>query len=145
MSTDPAPSAADVNATLRSKAYLGLLVLASVVGLLVSFLSWGFLELVHQIQVGVFKDLPGDLGYHDGAPMWFYLPVLAIAGLVAALAIVRLPGNGGHVPAEGLKTSATEPSWLPGVVLAALASIGLGVVLGPEAPLIALGGGMGLF
>ena len=33
---------------------------------------------------------------------------------------------------------------LPGVLLAAVAGIGLGVVLGPEAPLIALGGGLAL-
>jgi H+/Cl- antiporter ClcA len=33
---------------------------------------------------------------------------------------------------------------LPGVLLAAVASIGLGVVIGPEAPLIALGAGLGI-
>ena len=36
-----------------------------------------------------------------------------------------------------------SPSTFPGVVLAAIASIGLGLVVGPEAPLIALGGGLG--
>jgi hypothetical protein len=133
----PPPSAADVAATLRSRAYIAGLLFAAIVGLIVSFLSWGFLELVHQIQVGVFTDLPKDLGYDNGTPLWFYLPVLAIAGVVTAFAIVRLPGNGGHVPAEGLKTGMTEPAWLPGIVLAGLASIGLGVVIGPEAPLIA--------
>ena len=140
-----APTAAEVAATLRSRSYAVLLVFAAFVGLAVSFAAWGFLELVHQIQVGVFTDLPKDLGYHGGTPLWYYLPVLAIAGLVTAFAIVRLPGNGGHIPAEGLKTGKTEPSWVPGVVLAGLASVGLGVVLGPEAPLIALGGGLGVF
>ena len=69
--------------------------------------------------------------------------MLAIAGVIAAFAIARLPGNGGHVPAEGLKASPTQPVDLPGVLLAAIASIGLGLVVGPEAPLIALGGGLG--
>ena len=32
---------------------------------------------------------------------------------------------------------------LPGIVLAALATLSLGAVLGPEAPLIAIGGGLG--
>src|SRR5688500_20376276 len=32
---------------------------------------------------------------------------------------------------------------LPGIILAALATLGLGAVLGPEAPLIAIGGGLG--
>jgi H+/Cl- antiporter ClcA len=118
--------------------------IAAVVGLVVSFVAWGFLELVHQIQVGVFDDLPRELGYDDGAPLWWYLPVLGLAGLVTAAAIVRLPGTGGHLPAEGLKTGVTEPVEVPGVVLAALASIGLGLVLGPEAPLIALGGGLAI-
>jgi H+/Cl- antiporter ClcA len=57
---------------------------------------------------------------------------------------VRLPGNGGHVAAEGLKVGGgpTQPITLPGIILAGLASIGMGVVIGPEGPLIALGGGL---
>jgi H+/Cl- antiporter ClcA len=61
------------------------------------------------------------------------------------LAITRLPGNGGHVPAEGLGAGGTAPVELPGVILAALASLVLGAVLGPEAPLIALGGGLAVW
>ncbi|MBA3866950.1 MAG: chloride channel protein, partial [Solirubrobacterales bacterium] len=72
--------------------------------------------------------------------------MLALAGLLAAFAIVRLPGNGGHVPAEGLKIGGApvEPIELPGILLAAFATISLGVVLGPEAPLIAMGTGLGV-
>ena len=127
------------------RAVLVLLGLSAVVGLGVSFAAWGFLELTHQIQVGVFQKLPDGLGYDNGAPTWWPLPVLAVAGLIVALAIDRLPGTGGHNPAAGLKTGVTMPIELPGVVLAALATIGLGVVLGPEAPLIALGSGLGIF
>jgi H+/Cl- antiporter ClcA len=127
-----------------TKAFAVLLLLAAVVGLVVSLAAWGFLELVYQTQVGVWDDLPAQLGYEDGAPLWWGVPVLGIAGLIVAFAIVRLPGNGGHVPAEGLKTDMVEPVELPGVMLAAVATIGLGVVLGPEAPLIALGGGLGI-
>ena len=60
----------------------------------------------HQIQTGVFDDLPRELGYDDGAPVWWPLPVLGLAGLVTAFAIVRLPGGGGHDPAEGLNAGA---------------------------------------
>ena len=127
-----------------TKTFAVLLLLAAVVGLVVSLAAWGFLELVYQTQVGVWDDLPAQLGYEDGAPLWWGVPVLGIAGLIVAFAIVRLPGNGGHVPAEGLKTDMVEPVELPGVMLAAVATIGLGVVLGPEAPLIALGGGLGI-
>ena len=37
-----------------------------------------------------------------------------------------------------------QPIDLPGVILAALASVGLGTVVGPEAPLLAIGAGLGL-
>ena len=126
------------------RAVLVLFALTAVVGLVVSLASWGFLELIDQIQTGVFDDLPRELGYDDGAPVWWPLPVLAVAGLLTALAIQRLPGTGGHDPAAGLNAGTTEPIDLPGVIAAALATIGLGLVLGPEAPLIALGSGLGI-
>ena len=43
---------------------------AALVGLVVSLASWAFLESVHQIQGGVFGDLPRELGYDGGAPVW---------------------------------------------------------------------------
>ncbi len=126
------------------RAVLALFAITAVVGLVVSLASWVFLESIEQIQKGVFDELPAQLGYDDGAPVWWPLPVLAIAGLVTAFAIVRLPGRGGHEPALGLNAGTTRPIDLPGVMLAALATIGLGLVLGPEAPLIALGSGLGM-
>ncbi len=42
-------------------------------------------------------------------------------------------------------SSPTQPIDLPGVLLAATASVALGTVVGPEAPLLALGGALGLF
>ena len=128
---------------MASRRFVVLLVLAAVVGVVAALAAWCFLELTHQLQVGVFEKLPEELGYDD-APTWWPLPVAAIAGLIVAAAIVRLPGTGGHVPARGLSTATTLPVELPGVLLAGLATIGLGLVLGPEAPLIALGGGLGL-
>jgi H+/Cl- antiporter ClcA len=142
-SSPPAPA----GSSPAPKAFLVLLVLAAAVGVAVSLAAWGFLELIHQIQVGLFTDLPEELGYSGGAPAWFYVVVLGLAGLLVAAAIVRLPGNGGHVPAEGLKIGGApvQPIELPGIVLAAFATIGGGLVLGPEAPLIALGAGLGVF
>ena len=118
--------------------------LSAVVGLLVSAACWGFLEGVHGLQVWVYEDLPGDVGF-DTIPLWWPLPWVALAGLLTAFAVVRLPGHGGHVPAEGLKAGGepTRPIDLPGVLLAALASLGLGLVFGPEGPLIAVGFGLG--
>ena len=64
--------------------------------------------------------------------------------LLVALFARYLPGPSGHEPAAGFKASgAVEPIELPGIVLASFATLSLGVVLGPEAPLIALGSGLG--
>jgi H+/Cl- antiporter ClcA len=138
-----APSA-DAAPTLQGKAALVVLLVAAAVGIVVSLATWCFLELIHQLHVEVFDKLPAAVGYGNGAPLWWSLPVCAIAGLIAAVAIMRLPGSGGHVPAMGLSAGAAQPVELPGIVLAAVASIGLGLVLGPEAPLIALGSGLGI-
>ena len=78
---------------------------------LVSIASWGFLELVHSIQEWVFTDLPDGLGF-DTVPWWWPLPWLALAGLVTAFAIQRLPGHGGHVPADGLKAGGADVVWI---------------------------------
>jgi H+/Cl- antiporter ClcA len=139
-----ADAGADPRALLRSRAYVKLLVLAALIGLPVSAAAYGFLVAVDQLQTLFFKDLPPDLGF-DHVPVWWPAPLLAIAGLATAAAIRFLPGTGGHSPADGLKTGGALPvGELPGVVLAALATLTFGVVLGPEAPLIAVGSGLGV-
>jgi H+/Cl- antiporter ClcA len=139
---DPPPPP-DAAALLRSAAYVRLLVLAALIGVPVSAAAYAFLEAVAWLQESLFDDLPGTLGF-DSPPAWWPLPLLTLSGLLVALAIQRLPGTGGHSPADGLKTGGvTMPRELPGIVLAALAGLSLGVVLGPEAPLILLGSGLG--
>jgi len=134
--------AADPLSVMGTRGFRVLLVLATVVGVVVSAIAWGFLQLVFHLQGWVYDDLPGAFGF-DSTPVWWALPVLAVTGVIVAFAIDRLPGQGGHIPADGLNPSPTEPVELPGVVVAGLASISLGIVLGPEAPLIAIGGGLG--
>jgi H+/Cl- antiporter ClcA len=141
---DPTAGDAPPVPAIPARQFLALLALAAVVGLVVSLASWCFLQLVHYIPQWVYEDLADALGHDGGAPLWWYLPGCAFAGLVVAFAIVRLPGHGGHVPAEGLNVGPTQPIELPGVMLAAVATLGLGLVLGPEAPLLALGGGLGI-
>jgi H+/Cl- antiporter ClcA len=138
MTTPPDPQV-----LLRSKSYLRLLILAAILGAPISAAAYGFLELVAYLQGEVFTHLPNGLGF-DGAPPWWPLPVLIVAGLLVAPVIRYLPGKGGHSPADGFKPGGGAPTaaQLPGVLLAALATLSLGVVLGPEAPLIALGGGL---
>jgi len=130
-------------AALRSRSYLTLLILAAIVGAPISAAAYGFLALVTKMQGWIFTDLPKALGFH-GEPLWWPVPPLLLAGLLVGLTIRYLPGNGGHSPADGFKAGEGPPlpAELPGVILAAFATLSLGVVLGPEAPLIALGGGL---
>ncbi len=131
-------------AILRSRSYVALLVLAAIIGVPVSAVAYGFLKLVEILQQWIFTNLPAELGFH-GEPPWWPLPPLAVAGVLVALTITYLPGSGGHSPADGFKAGgAPLPIELPGIFIAALATLSLGVVLGPEAPLIAIGGGLGL-
>jgi H+/Cl- antiporter ClcA len=143
----PDPTSApgpDPLALLRSRAYVKLLVLAAVIGIPVSAVAYGFLELVAELQELLFDDLPDALGF-DSVPVWWPLPLLAVSGLLVALAIRHLPGTGGHSPADGFHTGGPlPPIELPGVLLAALATLSFGAVLGPEAPLIAIGSGLGV-
>jgi chloride channel protein, CIC family len=143
MSERAAPPAMDPKAIIRTAEYRGLLVLAAVTGFFVSLAAWAFLTVVPWIQDGVYIHIPHALGFTE-APWWWPIPVLAIAGLISAFAIVRLPGHGGRVPAEGFAPSMTSPIDLPGVVLAGLAALGLGLVLGPSMPVIALGSALGV-
>jgi H+/Cl- antiporter ClcA len=139
----PPPAATDPLRLLRSRAYVKLLVLAALMGIPVSAIAYGFLELSTELQHVVFDDAPGWFGF-DTAPAWWPVPAVAIGGLLTALAIIHLPGTGGHSPVDGLKTGgALPPIELPGVFFAALATLTFGAVLGPEAPLIAIGSGLG--
>ena len=106
--------------------------------------AYFFLKGVAEAQQYLFTTFPDDLGF-DEAPVWWPLPILALGGLVVGLTIRYLPGTGGHDPAEGFKASgAVPPIELPGIIIAAFATLACGAVLGPEAPLIAIGSGMGV-
>jgi H+/Cl- antiporter ClcA len=128
---------------MASKRFLVLLVIVAVIGLVISLATWCFLQGVYQLDRELYVHLPHALGYAAGPPLWWPLPVLGLTGVIVAAAITRLPGNGGHLPAKGLAVGGgpTRPIDLPGVILAGLVSVASGVVVGPEAPLIALGSG----
>ncbi|MFE7275151.1 chloride channel protein [Streptomyces sp. NPDC057623] len=128
---------------LRSPAYQRALVFSALIGVPVSLAAFWFLAGLHELEHLVWADLPAGLGW-DTPPWWWPLPLLTLAGIAVGLVVRHLPGAGGHVPAAGLHSPGLPLAALPGVVLAALASLPLGAALGPEAPLIALGGGLAL-
>ncbi|MFC8718397.1 chloride channel protein [Kitasatospora sp. NPDC057198] len=128
---------------LRSPGYGRLLLVSALVGVPVSLAAFGFVSLEHELQHWVWETLPKEWG-HPHAPWWWPLPALALAGLLLAPIVTRMPGRGGHVPVLGLGGPPTLPVEVPSVVLAALAALPLGAVLGPEAPLMAIGSGLAL-
>jgi H+/Cl- antiporter ClcA len=139
---DPQAHPPDPAALLRSTRYLRLLALAALLGVPISAVAYGFLALVGLLQNWVYSDLPRALGLTP-PPWWWPAPPLVLAGLLVGAAIRFLPGRGGKSPADGFSESGPPPpSALPGIAFAALAGLSLGAVIGPEAPLIALGGGL---
>ena len=132
----------DPLALLRSRSYLRLLVLAAILGAPISAAAYFFLQVVARLQEWVFTVLPRGVGFVS-APVWWPVLPLALAGLVVGLTVRYLPGRGGASPADGFQLhGAPSAAELPGVVLASLATLALGAVLGPEGPLIAIGAGL---
>ena len=141
-SSPAGPLAMDPVAVMRSRPYLSALLLAAVLGIPISAIAYGFLALTTKIQELVFDDLPADI-FSGGVPAWWPVPWLVLCGVLTGLSIQYLPGNGGHSPAFGFHTGGPPVDReFPGIVLASLTTLSLGAVLGPEAPLIAIGGGL---
>jgi H+/Cl- antiporter ClcA len=117
--------------------YVRSLLLAGAVGVPVAFAAVLFQTAIHAVTHLVWEDVPDWLGWGEPAALYVLL-VPAGAGLLVAAAL-RLPGHGGHRPLDGIGMEPVRPVDLGSILLASLATLGFGVVLGPEAPLIALG------
>ena len=124
------------------RTYLRTLALAALLGFPVAVAAVLFQTAIHDVIHFVWEVVPHWLDWSEPA-WWYVILVPAFAGVLVALCL-RLPGHGGHSPLEGISTAPIQPIELPGILLAGLATLGLGLVLGPEAPLIALGLGMGV-
>ena len=147
MSTEAAPKPAgaeppDPMTVLRSRHYLGLLLLAAVLGVPISAVAYWFLALVGALQHWAFTAAPTGLGF-AASPLWWPVIPLGVAGAIVGVVVRYAPGHGGESPADGFRAGGYPTGVeLGGIAAAAVASIGLGVVVGPEAPLIAIGGGL---
>jgi H+/Cl- antiporter ClcA len=123
--------------------FLRLVGLGAVIGIPAAFLAAVFLAFVHDLEHWLWDSLPSALGH--SAPPWYLVIGLPLAGAcVVVVARLLLPGDGGHRPLEGIGGGATPVSHGPGIALAAIGTLSFGAVLGPEAPLIALGSVVGV-
>lgn len=116
---------------------LRLTLLGLLVGLPAGAVAFAFFTTVHWLEGLLWDDLPAALG--ADAPPWYLVVGLPVLGGALVYLARKLPGDGGHSPIQGLSMGAVEPRDVGSVVLAALATLPFGLVLGPEAPLIALG------
>jgi len=135
-------SSAPANSDER-RTYLRLIALGAAIGLPAALIAALFLALVHQCEHWLWTDLPEWLG--EDSPPWYLVVGLPIVGAAVVWVARRfLPGDGGHSPVNGLSVAPTPWHYAPGVALAALGTLAFGAVLGPEAPLIALGSAVGM-
>ena len=138
----PTPGAAGPPDAPSPGEYLRILVVAALLGVPVALGSAAFMSAVHGLTTLVWTTVPDSAGWTT-PPGWYVLAVPAMAGLLVAVAL-RLPGHGGEPAVKGIALEPLSPVQLVSALLAALASLGLGLVLGPEAPLTALGLSAGL-
>jgi H+/Cl- antiporter ClcA len=128
---------------MDGRLYLRLIGLGALIGIPAAFCAAAFLALVHESQHWLWHDLPDALG--TSSPGWYLVIGLpAVGACVVILARRLLPGDGGHAPLVGLSGGPTLLRYGPGVVLAAMGTLTFGAVLGPEAPLIAIGSVVGM-
>jgi H+/Cl- antiporter ClcA len=136
-------AAAAPDPPISGPAYLRLIGLAAAIGIPAALLAAVFLAFVHWLEDRLWVDLPDRLGY--SSPPWFLVVFLPVVGaLIVIAARAWLPGDGGHSPLAGIGGGVTPLRYAPGVALAALGTLSFGAVLGPEAPLIALGSAVGM-
>ena len=113
-----------------------LVVLAIPIGLLAGIGSALYNIFQHELQYWLWHTLPELLG-QEREPWWLVVGLLVVGAVLVALAL-QLPGNGSDGPLKGFHLT-IGPREVASVLLAALASLSFGAVLGPEAPLLALG------
>ena len=136
-----APATTEAGPERERAEYARTLVYAAVLGVPVAFAAVLFQTAIHDVIHLVWEVVPDWFGWSE--PAWWYVVLVpGIAGLLVAGA-VRLPGHGGHSPLEGIAIGDVRFADLGSILLAALATLGLGLVLGPEAPLIAIGLALG--
>jgi H+/Cl- antiporter ClcA len=122
--------AASEPAQPSGREYLRLVLLGALVGIPAGLVGALFLALVHELE---------DVLWPDD-PEWYLIVGLPVAGAAVVFIARRfLPGDGGHEPLKGLSMAVMPIAYAPGIALAAVGTLAFGAVLGPEAPVIALG------
>ena len=112
------------------------MLVAGVVGLVLGYLA---LLLVNAGIGVIWDDIPASW---ESTPAWYIIGILLIAAVLVYV-IRRFVGDAGHSPIGGITVSPLTPKDYVGAILAILASLWGGIVLGPEVALVATGSMVG--
>ena len=119
-----------------TKRPLPAMLIAAVVSLALGYVV---LEAVNAGIAFVWESVPENW---DSTPAWYVIGVLLIAAVLVYV-VRRFVGDTGHSPLGGIKVSPLSPKEYLGAILAILASLWGGIVLGPEVALVATGSVIG--
>lgn len=123
---------------LRTRTYLGLLLLASAMAVVIALATLAFLGAYSGLRDVLWEEVPEALGVDPFS--WYALAVTTLGGLAVGILLRVVPGRGGPGPAEGhgIGMEQVPASHAAGMVLVSLVSLVAGASLGPEAALLAV-------
>ena len=122
--------------TTSTRRPLPAMLVAAIVSLALGYVV---LEIVNAGIEFIWEQVPNTW---DTTPAWYVLGVLLIAAVLVYV-IRRYVADTGHSPMGGIKISPLTPAEYLGAILAILASLWGGIVLGPEVALVATGSVVG--
>lgn len=141
MSAEPTGPITNASAEPEIGPRVGLLLaVAAGLGLAGALVASLFLWVQTQLEHLVWASLPQALGL-TSIP-WWYVMGAVLVGTAIVLVARRLPGGTGKSPITGFHFD-TGPGTIASVLLASIGTLVFGLVLGPEAPLIACGTAIG--
>lgn len=115
---------------------LPAMLVAGVIGLIFGYVV---LETVNAGIAYIWETVPSGW---ETTPIWYVVGILVVAAVLVYV-IRTYVGDAGHSPLAGIKVSSLTPKEYVGAILAILASLFGGVVLGPEVALVASGSVVG--
>lgn len=126
----------DSATTSTSRRALPAMLISGVGGLVLGYVAL----LVVNAGIGlIWDDIPASW---ETTPAWYVTGVLLLAAVLVYV-VRRFVGDTGHSPIGGIAVSPLTPRDYVGAILAILASLWGGIVLGPEVALVATGSMVG--
>ncbi len=120
------------------KRLLALSVPAVAVGVLAALVLWLLDEISLGLEWVLWDAAPGLVGV-DGDSGWWIFITLTVVGLLVGLVLWLVPGHGGPDSATVELDAPVQPmKYVPGIALASILTLGGGVSLGPESPIIGI-------